>query len=171
MILDGGIQQARSTDFLRGEQLARGRLHCDLRSGAVGLYRWYRRNDTLQAGKKHHSGSAVSAVPTKRGFKHPDNTPTMITLTRPTNRWPTTVPEAVDLLLSTLTDAEKVAIRAIPPDDPPDLHFSLGAAIRNDFRLWDGNTALLASCGSPEMHPDTAAMVIVRAVWKRLRGG
>jgi len=93
----------------------------------------------------------------------------VIALNHPVPHWPTTIDQAVDRILGKLTAAEKVAIRRTPVADLDLLHFGLGAAIRNECGLWDGNTALLASCGSPDMHPDSASAVIVRAVWERLR--
>ncbi len=83
---------------------------------------------------------------------------------------PKTVSEAVSLLLAGLSDQDKASLRTIKnEDDLVMLHFSLGQAIRNDFGLWAGNQALLTSCGSADMHPDDASMVIIRAAWKLLR--
>ncbi len=49
------------------------------------------------------------------------------------------------------------------------LHFGLGLAIRNEFGLLAGNKSLLAACGSPDMHPDSASAVIIRTLWECLR--
>ncbi len=43
----------------------------------------------------------------------------------------------------------------------------LGAWIRNNLGLWKGNESLLESTGAP--NADDASMVIVEAVWRRLR--
>jgi hypothetical protein len=40
-------------------------------------------------------------------------------------------------------------------------------AIRNHFKLWQGNDALLAECGSYD--PDAASNMIIDALWRRLR--
>jgi hypothetical protein len=93
----------------------------------------------------------------------------MIMLTRPIQRWPRTVDEAVDRILVKLTDDEKDVLCQTPEDDLDELHFGLGASIRKNCGLWDGNTDLLASCGSPDMHPDSASAVIVQGVWEKLR--
>ena len=93
----------------------------------------------------------------------------MIMLNSPAPDWPTTVDEAVDRILAKLTDAQKDEVRRTPAADLDFLHFGLGTAIRNECGLWEGNTALLAACGSPDMHPDDASDVIVRAVWERLQ--
>ena len=57
----------------------------------------------------------------------------------------------------------------------------MGAYIRGEFGLWDGNDALMADCQrvrlaggagaevSPAIHQDDASMVIIRALWGRLR--
>jgi hypothetical protein len=83
--------------------------------------------------------------------------------------WPRTVDETVDRILAKLTEVDKDAIRETSAGDLHLLHFGLGTAIRNKFGLWRGNMALLAACGLPDMHPDDASHVIVRAVWERLR--
>ena len=93
----------------------------------------------------------------------------MIMLNRQAQGWPRTVDEAVDRILAKLTDAEKDVVRRTPKSDLHMLHFGLGAGVRNACGLWVGNADLLASCGSPDMHPDSACAVIVQAVWERLR--
>jgi hypothetical protein len=93
----------------------------------------------------------------------------MIMLSKPVPDWPRTIDEAVDRILAKLTDVQKDELRKAPASDLDSLHFGLGAAIRNEFGLWAGNTDLLAACGSPDMHPDAASSVIVRAVWERLQ--
>ena len=92
----------------------------------------------------------------------------MIMLSRPVPDWPTTVDQAVDRILDKLPDKQKAVLRKTPEDDLDLLHFGLGTAIRNECGLWSGNTPLLAACGSPDMHPDSASAVIVQAVRQRL---
>jgi len=92
-------------------------------------------------------------------------------LNRQAQRWPTTVGEAVDRILAKMTDAERDVVRTTPASDLDLLHFGLGASIRNECGLWDGNVDLLESCGSPDMHPDSASDVILRSVWERLQAG
>ncbi len=93
----------------------------------------------------------------------------MIMLSERAPDWPTTVDEAVDRTLATLTEADKEQIRKTTADDLALLHFGLGVRIRNECGLWSGNAELLAACGPPDMHPDSASDVIIRAVWERLR--
>jgi hypothetical protein len=83
--------------------------------------------------------------------------------------WPTTIEEAVGVLLLRLSDANADTVRNTAEADLSVLDFRLGAAIRCEFGLWDGNTALLAACGSFDMHPDSASAVIIRALWECLR--
>jgi hypothetical protein len=81
--------------------------------------------------------------------------------------WPRTLQAAVEILVRTLSPAEKDDIAARSEDNLIDLHFGLGVRIREDFGLWRGNRALLQSCGS--LDPDDASMAIIRALWARLR--
>jgi hypothetical protein len=85
--------------------------------------------------------------------------------------WPTTVEEAVGELLLRLSDANADSVRNTAEADLSVLDFSLGTAIRNEFGLLAGNTALLAACGSPDMHSDDASMVIIRMLWEVLQTG
>ena len=85
-------------------------------------------------------------------------------------RWPATIDEAVGVVIATLSDEEKAtiaAIAAIAESELIGLHFGLGAWIRNNLGLWKGNGALLESTG--ERPSDDASMVIVEAVWRRVR--
>ena len=93
----------------------------------------------------------------------------MIMLSKPVPDWPTTVEEAVNRILDKLTSAQKDEVRKTPSGELDLLHFGLGTAIRNECGLWEGNTALLAACGSPDIHPDSASDVIIRAIWEKLR--
>jgi hypothetical protein len=91
---------------------------------------------------------------------------------------PRTLREAVDRLALALSQAEKATIAAMP-----DLYFGLGTRIRNEFGLWrEEGRALLLDCqrvklgdmanipdGLLIIHPDEAAMLIIRALWARLR--
>ncbi|MDQ7793251.1 MAG: DUF6794 domain-containing protein [bacterium] len=87
-------------------------------------------------------------------------------------QWPRTVHAAVERLLTLLSDQGKQAVRDVSDEWDLDLfHFGLGMFVRNSFGLWQGNIELLNSCGGAGMHPDTASMVIIRALWERLREG
>jgi hypothetical protein len=74
---------------------------------------------------------------------------------------PKTVAEAVDRLMEILSGEEKLMIALMPEDELIDLHFGLGAAIRNAFGLYESNNRLLTDCSVT--HPDDAAGVIIRA--------
>jgi len=82
-------------------------------------------------------------------------------------QWPRTVAEAVARLVLELSQAEKDEIAAKPDDELIELHFGLGVRIREDFGLHGDNPALFLSCG--KTNEDDASMVIIRALWGRLR--
>lgn len=84
-------------------------------------------------------------------------------------RFPKTVEEAVELLLAQMDDGGQEEIRNTKKEDLINYHFSLGMYIRNQFGLWAGNYDLLKSCGSEDMHPDDASMVIIKALWAKLQ--
>ena len=85
--------------------------------------------------------------------------------------WPATLNEAVGVVLACLPDTEKTRLAGLMQEELITLHFGLGMWIRNNFGLWQGNTALRNSLalGHPGIHPDDASMVIIEAVWRRLR--
>ena len=85
------------------------------------------------------------------------------------DRMPKTVQEAVDHMISALGREEKELIKNADEAELVQFHFGLGTGIREVFQLWHGNKDLLKSCGSEEMHPDDAAMVIIEALWRRLQ--
>lgn len=82
-------------------------------------------------------------------------------------QWPETVEEAVGVVIATLSDEEKCAISAMSESELIGLHMGLGAWIRNSLGLWSGNRSLLESTGEP--NADDASMVIIEALWERLR--
>ena len=95
----------------------------------------------------------------------------MIALPQNHPYWPEDVEHAVAELLGRLPDDDHDTIRSMAEADLVTLHFGLGLAIRNEFGLLAGNTALLAACGSADMHPDDASMVIIRMLWEVLQAG
>ncbi|MBK7674378.1 MAG: hypothetical protein IPJ27_06175 [Candidatus Accumulibacter sp.] len=82
-------------------------------------------------------------------------------------RWPTTIDEAVGVVIAALSDEDKATISAMSEAELIGFHMSLGAWIRNYLGLWKGNRLLLESTGEP--NTDDASMVIIVAVWERLR--
>jgi hypothetical protein len=95
-----------------------------------------------------------------------------------TTNWPTflqdnfklpeTVDEAVDRLMMVLDDEQKIDIATLQEYDLIYLHFTLGLAIRNAFRLHHADSKLLASCNSA-IHPDDVSEVIIKALWEQLK--
>jgi hypothetical protein len=82
--------------------------------------------------------------------------------------WPKTLQEAINICLLTLTPEEKELIKYTPEDKLIwfDLEWALN--MRNEFGMWQGNKALIESCGASD--PDGASMAIVEAVWQVLQG-
>ncbi len=64
------------------------------------------------------------------------------------HRWPRTKREAVKRLVQCLERRTLDSIAALPKDEITVLHFSVGLYVRNESRLWQGNTDLLADCGT-----------------------
>jgi hypothetical protein len=89
------------------------------------------------------------------------------------NQYPRNVVEAVDILHANMTLNEEFMLAAMDEIDLFDLHLSLGHDIRDDFGLWIGNEALMESCrsesGNPDLHIDDASMIIVRALWNKVK--
>jgi len=97
-------------------------------------------------------------------------------------KWPRTVEEAVEQLMSSMSEEDKERLRNMPEEDLILLHMGLGLEIRNTLGLGQGNKELLESCGLRSMpdsayddflpmqvHPDDASGVIVEALWKALQ--
>jgi len=82
-------------------------------------------------------------------------------------QWPKTLEEAVRITLSGMSDKYKKILKATRKKNLTMFHAVLGATIRNDFGLWNGNDELLISCGAH--NPDDTSIVIIRAVWKALQ--
>jgi hypothetical protein len=85
-----------------------------------------------------------------------------------TKDWPLTLADAVSRIVTKLSDSDKKAIAKMKKKDLVMLHMSMGMGIRNEFGLWQGNDALLESCGP--CHPDDVSGVIIEAVWMAVRG-
>lgn len=86
--------------------------------------------------------------------------------------WPETIEEAVEQLLSLMSEEDKHCLKKTPKKDLIMFHFSLGLYIRNNFGLWKGNRELLqyiSKSDFPFVHPDDASMIIIEELWKRLR--
>jgi hypothetical protein len=87
-------------------------------------------------------------------------------------KYPEILDQAVDKLIAELPLKDKVEIAAMEANDLEDLHPSLGLFIRENFGLWHGGT-LLDVCrelsGDKDLHPDDAAIFIIRKLWKKLK--
>jgi hypothetical protein len=87
------------------------------------------------------------------------------------NDLPKTKAEAVEELLSSLTNGQIEEIAAMKKEDLICMHHGLGTHIRNSMGLWQKNDDLLNDCckGEEELHPDTASMKIIEAAWEELK--
>ena len=81
--------------------------------------------------------------------------------------WPRTLEEAVTETIESLSEQGKETLRNMPEEKLALCHHALGMRIRNDFGMWTYNIELLKSCGY--LPPDEASMVIIKAVWKKLK--
>lgn len=81
--------------------------------------------------------------------------------------WPITTEQAVKLLASEMTEADRNAFASLRHGDMIEYHFGFGSYVRNRFGLWRGNEELLASTG--ESHPDEASLVILKELNSYLR--
>ena len=86
---------------------------------------------------------------------------------------PKTVDEAVARLMSELTMKDKTKIAKMNEEDLSALPLTMGQYIREQFGLTDGNEELMESCCSlsreDDIHEETASMVIIEALWQKLR--
>jgi len=75
------------------------------------------------------------------------------------------------VVIATLSDDERASIAALAQWELVGLHMGLGTWIPNNLGLWKGNNAPIQAIRERDhaMHPDDASMVIVEAVWDRLR--
>ncbi|MCC7452409.1 MAG: hypothetical protein IT324_33725 [Anaerolineae bacterium] len=87
--------------------------------------------------------------------------------------FPTTLQEAVTIVLEELSDEDKNALKHVAPDDLHGLGlWGLKGWVKQRFRLWESpqsdDVALLMS-DIGRWHPDNAAASIVEAAWKQLQ--
>ena len=74
---------------------------------------------------------------------------------------------AVALLIAAMTPDSKAAIVRIKREDLFPDHTGMADFVRQHFGLWEGNTALIESCGCDD--PEDAAMAIIEMTWKALQ--
>ncbi|WP_052294313.1 DUF6794 domain-containing protein [Desulfosudis oleivorans] len=88
---------------------------------------------------------------------------------------PKTIQEAVTLLIRKLPLKDRVRMANMAQDDLIDLHFTLGAWIRDNFGLWSGNDNLKRDCtlyhreSFIHIDEDEAPMIIIYELWKQLK--
>lgn len=84
--------------------------------------------------------------------------------------WPETVDATVQMIISRLSEKDKLVVRNTKKKDLIQFHHGWGTGIRNYYGLWRGNRKLLLSaCNGEPCHPDDASMKIIEAVWERLQ--
>jgi hypothetical protein len=86
---------------------------------------------------------------------------------------PRSVDEAVSRLISELPLRYAAKIAKMNGRDLSALHGTIGPYIRENFGLWKGNDQLMESCRMSNdhdyLHIDSASMVIMEALWARLK--
>jgi hypothetical protein len=84
---------------------------------------------------------------------------------------PKTMDEAIEMLLSTLSEKELQDIKNTPENELYILHFTLGGYIRNKLGLWGKNRELARSISNLDflIDPDGISMTIIEELWKRLQ--
>ena len=84
---------------------------------------------------------------------------------------PKSIQEAVEVLLTELSEKDRQIIRMMAEEQLSSLHFSLGNHIRNEFGLWGNNGELLRACcpDGSSRSADDASMAIIKALWWRLQ--
>ena len=92
---------------------------------------------------------------------------------RITSGCPNTVQEAVDQIISVLTEKEKADIARLKENEVPRLYGSLGVHIRETFDSWFDNEKFIESCrsliGEDGFNKEITSSVVVRAIWEELR--
>ncbi len=81
--------------------------------------------------------------------------------------WPETVTEAVNAVLSTMTEKDKSVVGEMTEENLILLHHGFGTGLRNSLGLWRGNDKLLLDCN--KTHPDDCSLVIIVALWAKLK--
>jgi hypothetical protein len=92
---------------------------------------------------------------------------------RPHSERPQTLDDAVNRLIADLPFKERTKIGNMAKEDLQVMFPTFMPHIRDDFGLWDDNTALLASCRTvakdPQLHQDEAGPLIVTKLCEKLQ--
>ena len=131
--------------------------------------------DTDIYGKTYHILCSVISLcqyePEGNGYKNPDNRLPGGQGIPPLP--PRNLEGAVDRLIESLPLRDKTLIANMSDGELIPHYFTLGNYIRNHFDLWSGNQDLLDACrhaaGDQKLHPDAAAELIIKSLWRSLR--
>ena len=95
------------------------------------------------------------------------------------SHWPKTIKHATERIIAQMSEDEKRTLRGTNQEELAKFNFGMGVYIRNKFGLYDGNDALMKACALSQHgeiynifygdDPDSAAGVIIEAVWKELK--
>lgn len=89
------------------------------------------------------------------------------------NKRPSTVDEAVDLLIEELSFGDRTIIANMRESELANLDVAFGMRIKVEFGLGNGNNDLLQSCrcesGRPIADPASATAIIIKSLWKRIQ--
>jgi len=89
------------------------------------------------------------------------------------NKRPSTVDEAVDLLIEEISFGDRTIIANMREEDLANLDVAFGMRIKVEFGLGNGNKDLLQSCriesGQPTADPELATAVIIKCLWKTVQ--
>ena len=84
---------------------------------------------------------------------------------------PKSIQEAVEVLLTELSEKDRQIIKMMAEEQLSSLHFSLGNHVRNGFGLWGDNEELLKACcpDTSLQNADNASMMVIKALWWKLQ--
>ena len=95
------------------------------------------------------------------------------------SRWPTTINDAVELMIDTMSEIDKMEVLNSKEEELYRFHYSLGMLICGWFGLYNGNKTLLEACALTRKSeierllflndPEEASGVIMEAIWKKLQ--
>ena len=89
------------------------------------------------------------------------------------NKGPSTVDEAVDLLIEELSFGDRTIIANMQEAELANLDVVFGVRIKVEFGLGNGNKDLLQSCrhesDRPLIDPEMAAAILIKNLWKRVQ--
>ena len=94
-------------------------------------------------------------------------------------QWPKTIKNATERFIAQMSEEDKQRLRGTRKEELAKFNFGMGVIIRNNFGLSDGNDPLMKACALTQQgetynifygnDPDSAAGIIIEAVWKELK--